>query len=37
MLQPMVEKKDLVPAQSEVKIPLFNYLLDTFQNKFAIR
>ncbi|XP_063899549.1 NBAS subunit of NRZ tethering complex-like [Helicoverpa armigera] len=33
---PMVEKKDLVPAQSEMKIPLFNYLLDTFQNKFAI-
>ncbi|CAH1639382.1 unnamed protein product [Spodoptera littoralis] len=33
---PMVEKKDLVPAQSDVKIPLFNYLLDTFQNKFAI-
>ncbi|KAJ8735251.1 hypothetical protein PYW07_006871 [Mythimna separata] len=33
---PMVEKKDLVPAPPEMKIPLFNYLLDTFQNKFAL-
>ncbi|XP_026731752.1 neuroblastoma-amplified sequence-like isoform X2 [Trichoplusia ni] len=34
---PIIEKKDLVvPAKPEKKIPLFNYLLDTFQNKFAI-
>lgn len=30
----MIEKKDLV-APVEKKVPLFNYLLDTFQNKFS--
>lgn len=36
--QPVIEKKDLVaPSHSEKKIPLFNYLLDTFQNKFTLR
>lgn len=34
---PIIEKKDLVtPSQPEKKVPLFNYLLDTFQNKFTI-
>lgn len=34
---PVIEKKDLVaPAQPEKKLPLFNYLLDTLQNKFSI-
>ncbi|CAB3239577.1 unnamed protein product [Arctia plantaginis] len=34
---PVIEKKDLVaPTQPEKKIPLFNYLLDTFQNKFTL-
>ncbi|XP_049879831.1 NBAS subunit of NRZ tethering complex-like isoform X2 [Pectinophora gossypiella] len=33
---PVIEKKDLVaPARSEKKVPLLNYLLDTFQNKFS--
>ncbi|XP_047984540.1 LOW QUALITY PROTEIN: NBAS subunit of NRZ tethering complex-like [Leguminivora glycinivorella] len=31
---PVIEKKDLVAAV-EKKVPLFNYLLDTFQNKFS--
>ncbi|XP_063357979.1 NBAS subunit of NRZ tethering complex-like [Cydia amplana] len=31
---PVIEKKDLV-APVEKKVPLFNYLLDTFQNKFS--
>ncbi|XP_075977524.1 NBAS subunit of NRZ tethering complex-like [Anticarsia gemmatalis] len=35
---PVIEKKDLIapPAYTEKKVPLFNYLLDTFQNKFQI-
>ncbi|KAI8438010.1 hypothetical protein MSG28_010668 [Choristoneura fumiferana] len=33
---PVIEKKDLVaPPHPEKKIPLFNYLLDTFQTKFT--
>ncbi|CAH2102970.1 unnamed protein product [Euphydryas editha] len=34
---PVIEKKDLVsPVQPEKKVPLLNYLLDTFQSKFNI-
>ncbi|KAL0901958.1 hypothetical protein ABMA27_007101 [Loxostege sticticalis] len=34
---PVIEKKDLVaPAPPEKKAPLFNYLLDSIQNKFVL-
>ncbi|KAJ0182797.1 hypothetical protein K1T71_002166 [Dendrolimus kikuchii] len=34
---PVIEKKDLVaPAPPEKKLPLFNYLLDTIQNKLSL-
>ncbi|CAH0724513.1 unnamed protein product, partial [Brenthis ino] len=34
---PVIENKDLVPpAQTERKVPLLNYLLDSFQNKFTL-
>ncbi|RVE47807.1 hypothetical protein evm_007562 [Chilo suppressalis] len=33
---PVIEQKDLVaPTQTEKKMPLFNYLLDSLQNKFS--